>query len=392
MDWPRVLLAFVSPFGIWLLSLALLAGQLLFLLFVETRLASGIIDRKLSDYLLAIFGIGALIQYDGSIALPLVTSIYPEHLREEVRESAIALLGGLSLFSMATAFHYSISHVTKFRGRSLLVFPADIYKKDPVGVRKLWIKIFNLIGLTSVTIIAMAHVSIYFVLCLAGEAEAEITLSFMLGLLGVAFITEPARNLILRYPSSLVAISKINQVIAQNAKPSEARRALSKRKSDPIGWARAELLLVAHILDRMARREDSLAGPGNSHPVAAIYRAVADHIRLYCSSARSLEAQVPATTISTLKATAGFMISGDNMWRKQLVKRLNIFRADGSPRPLATGPAAGGAARRVRAVARYADLSLTWLQSRWQALVVVLAVIAIIFGQLSFESLLDMAP
>ncbi|MFI5925066.1 hypothetical protein ACIA3K_03695 [Micromonospora sp. NPDC051543] len=391
MEWPRIALFFLLPIGLWLLTLTLLAVQILYLLFFETRVASGIIDKKDSDYFIAPLGIAVLFYYDQSIVVPLITSIYPEDTQVGARYTSTVLLAGISLLSAATAFHYSISHVTKFKGRSLLVFPQAVYEKDPISVRKAWMKIFNLIGLTSMVVVAMTHVWAYFLVCIAPRKDPFVTLPFILGLGVVTLLTGPLRKIILRYPSSLVATSKINLVIAQSAKPPEVRRFLSQRKSDPISWARGELIQIARILDRMARQEESQFGTDTNHPVAAIYRAVADHIRVYCNSAKSLEGSIPAGMILTLKATEGLMLTGDSIWRKQLTKRLSIFQADGTPRPLTTAPTAGGAARTVRAAARYVDLSLVWLQSRWQALAIALALVAFILGQLDLKSLLAIA-
>lgn len=77
MDWSRATVAFASPFLVWLLTFAVLAVQTLFLLFVETRIASGVLDKKFSDYGAAIFGIATLFQYDRGVALPLMTKRLP---------------------------------------------------------------------------------------------------------------------------------------------------------------------------------------------------------------------------------------------------------------------------------------------------------------------------
>ncbi|WP_141910636.1 hypothetical protein [Micromonospora sp. A202] len=391
VEWSRIVLALLLPIGLWLLTLALLAGQILYLLFFETRIASGIIERRTSDHLTATLGIAVLYYYDISIFIPVMTGIYPKGAQIGARYTFIIVLAGISLLSAATAFHYSISPITKFKGRSLLVFPPAIYDKDPISVRGAWIKIFNLIGLTSMVVVAMIHVWVYFIACILPKRDPALTLPFIAGLGVVVFLTGPLRNLILRYPSSLVATSKINQVVAQSAKAPEVRRSLSRRKSDPISWARGELLQIARILERMARQEDSQFGVNTNHPVAAIYRAVADHIRIYCNSAKSLESSVPSSMILTLKATEGLMITGDSASRKQLIRRLNVFEADGTPRALVTAPTSGSAARTVRTAARYADLSLVWLQSRWQAIAIALAVVAFLLGQLDLKSLLAVA-
>jgi hypothetical protein len=388
MEWSRFAVVFMLPFALWLLTFAVLAIQILFLLFFETRVASGILDRKFSDYALAALGVAALLQYDQVIALPLMTSVYPEQMRSGAREILVVFLAGFSMLSAGIAFHFSISHVTRFKGRSLLVFPQDVYEKDPISVRQLWIKIFNLIGLTSMVIVALIHVWVFFFVRILGKVDGPVVLSFILGLGIAGFLAQPARSLILRYPSDIVVMAKLNQVIAQSAKPPEVRRSLSPRKSDPIGWARGELIHIARILERLARREDSRFGAGISDPVAVIYRAVADHIKTYCSSPKSLKGSVPASLISTLKATEGFMITGDNAWRGQLVRRMNISQGDGVARADSAAPAAGSAMRIIRVAARYADLALIWLQNRWQAIVIALAVAAFLFGALDLKSLL----
>src|SRR4051812_25440750 len=104
--------------------------------------------------------------------------------------------------------------------------------------------------------------------------------------------------------------------MAQNAKPHDVRRSLSPRKSDPIGWARRELIQMTRMLERLARREDSIAGADMRHPVAAIYRAVADAIRPFCNSPQSLEGSIPSNLITTLKATEGFIVAGDGASRR----------------------------------------------------------------------------
>lgn len=314
-------------------------------------------------------------------------------MQDSARDNFVVVLAGYSLLSAIVTFHYSISHVTKFKGRSLLVFPQAVYDKDPTSVRRLWIRIFNLIGLTSMVLLAVICVYLwsYSIARASTDAKPVVTLPFMLGVIVVGLIAQPARNLILRYPCNLVVVAKLNQVIAQNAKPREARRRLSPRRSDPLSWARKELIHIARILERLAKREDSRYGVGTSHPAAAIYRAVADHIRQYCKSPKSLEDSLPSNLISTLMATEGFVITGDSVWRKQLVRRLNVFDSDGSPRLLATVPTTGGAMSTVRTAARYVDLALLWLQNRWQAIVIVLAIGAFLLGALNLDSLLGVA-
>lgn len=336
--------------------------------------------------------VGLSSQYVRGIAAPLLAALYPEDAREATEQSFVFGIAAVSILHSLVAFHYSISRVTTFKRRSLLVFPEAVYEKDPVAVRQLWIKIFCLVGLTSMVLAAGFHSSLYAVSGLRGwTSRADVTVLYTLGLALVAFSMQPIRNAILRFPSSLVLIAKLNQIMAQNAKPVEVRRSLSARRSDPISWARKELLHVSRMLERLARQEDSVSGPDAPHPIAAIYRAVADEIRQYCSSPKSIEGAIPATLITTLRMTQGFMITGDAAWRKQLIKRLEVFDADGAPRALKTAPAAGTTLRTATSGARILDRSLVWLQSRWAAIVVVIAVIALLFGAIDVETLLGVS-
>ncbi|GAA1645495.1 hypothetical protein [Actinoplanes couchii] len=392
MDWPRIALAFALPSIIALATFIVLAVQILLLLFFETRIASAVLDKKPLDFILAMFAVSLSSQYVREIAGPLLAAFYPEDARESTEQSFVFGIAAVSIFHSLVAFHYSISRVTAFKRRSLLVFPEEVYEKDPATVRQLWIKIFCLIGLTSMVLAAVFHSSMYSLTGLhAWSANANVTVLYLLGMAVVAYCMQPIREAILRFPSSLVLIAKINQIIAQNAKPIEVRRSLSTRKSDPISWARKELLHVSRMLERLARQEDSVSGPDAPHPIAAIYRATADEVRQYCSSPKSIEGAIPATLITTLKMTQGFMITGDATWRKQLIKRLQVFDEDGAPRTLKTAPAAGTTLRTATSGARLLDRSLVWLQSRWAAILAVIAIIAFAFGAIDIETLLGVS-
>lgn len=393
MEWSRVLLAFALPVVLWALTFFLLAIQLLFLLFFETRITSSLIDKKFLDGLLATFIVAATSQYDRGVVAPLLASFYPKDLQEDVRHWILFTLGGMSLLMTGVAFHYSITHVTSFKGRSLLIFPSAVYEKDPPAVRKLWLRIFNLINLTSMVYFSVVHVYLFSLARVVGKVNnAGIYLAYIAGASMVLFAAQPIRSAILRFPSNLVLVAKVNQILAQNAKPLEVRRSLSTRKSDPVSWARRELLHVSRMLERLARQEDSVSGPGVPHPLAAIYRAVADEIRQYCGSPESLEGSLPSKLISTLKQTQGIMITGDSAWRKQLVKRLNVFDANKKPRVLATAPAPASAVQIFRLGGRYADLTLVWIKNRWPALIIVIGVVAFFLGSLDLKSLLQLAP
>ncbi|MFG2010851.1 hypothetical protein ACGFNF_17450 [Micromonospora sp. NPDC048868] len=392
MDWSRIIIALVLPVLIWLLTFGILAAQMAFLLVFETRIASGIIDKKHLDYALATLTAALASQYDQHVAAPLISSFYPESLKEEVRGAALLVIGGLSVLHVGVAFHYSISHVTRFSGRSLLVFQQQVYEKDPTSVRLLWIRIFNLIGLTSMALVALAHVYVFTATLDFNKLDSlPIFVAYVAGLSIAGFTTFQARKLILHFPSNLVLVAKLNQIMAQNAKPRERQRSLSPRKSDQIGWARQELLHVSRMLERLARQEDAVSGHDVQHPIAAIYRAVADDIRLYWGSPKSLNGPLPGPLVTTLRATQGFIITGDATWRRHIVRRLSVFDEDGKPRPLATAPAGRNAIRVVRVSGRLIDLSLAWIQQRWSAIAIVIAAVAVILGVLDLETLIGLA-
>ncbi|WP_328476859.1 hypothetical protein OHA21_23015 [Actinoplanes sp. NBC_00393] len=374
------------------MTFTVLAVQLLFLLFFETRIASGVLEKKFSDGLFATLTVAVATQYVTGVAAPLLAAWYPDHLQESAKLWIIAFIAGFSFLHTTVVFHYSITHVTKFKGRSLLVFPQAVYEKDPASVRRVWIRIFNLIGLTSMVLVSAVHAYAFFGVSVTDSNwDATRTLSYLLGLTLVFFSAQPIRNAILRFPSSLVLTAKLNEIMAKNAKSAEFRRSLSTRKSDPISWARKELVSVSRMLERMARREDSVSGPDAPHPIAAIYRAVADEVRQYCSSPKSIEGAIPATLVTTLKMTEGLMITGDATWRRQLIKRLKVFNADETPRALKTAPAPASTLRAVTNGARLLDRSLVWVQSRWTAIVAVVAVIALLLGAINVEQLLGVA-
>jgi hypothetical protein len=138
--------AFFAPMLIWLGSLLLLAGQLGILHFVETRVVVGILDRKLVTYFIATFGFGALYYYITRFAAPLIAALFPEHSKN-AETTASVMLGAWALACTGIAFHYSMD-VSKFGGRRLLRFPKSIYESDPIIVRHLWIKLFNVVNFT----------------------------------------------------------------------------------------------------------------------------------------------------------------------------------------------------------------------------------------------------
>jgi len=392
VDWSRIILALALPVLIWLLTFGILAVQMAFLLLFETRIASGIIDKKFLDYVLATLTVALASQYDQHVAAPLLSSFYPELPKGEVRVLVFLVIGGLSALHVGVAFHYSVSHITKFSGRSLLVFQRQVYEKEPTSVRRLWIRIFNLIGLTSMALVALGHVYIFTATLDFNKLDSlPVLIAYAAGLAIAGFTTFQMRKFILRFPSNLVLVAKLNQIMAQNAKPRERQRSLAPRKSDQISWARQELLRVSRMLERLARQEDAVSGRDAQHPVAAIYRAVADEIRLYCGSPKSLDGPLPGPLVTTLRATQGFIITGDAAWRRKIVKRLRVFDEHGKPRPLDTEPVRRNAIRVVRASGRLIDRGLAWIQQRWSAIAIVIAAVAVILGILDIETLLGLA-
>jgi hypothetical protein len=392
MDWSRIAVAWLLPVVVWLLTFVILAIQMAFLLVFETRISSGILDRKFSDFLLATLAAAIASQYDQYVAAPLLASFYPAHSGGLARQLALLFVAAISIIHAGASFHYSISHVTKFKGRSLLVFQPQIYEKEPASVRRLWIRIFNLIGLTSMALVALGHVYIFTATIDFKKLDSVPALfAYAVGLAVATLAAQSVRSVILRFPSSIVLVAKLNQIMAQNAKPREDQRSLSSRKSDQISWARRELLQVSRMLERLARQEDAVSGRDARHPIAAIYRAVADEIRLYCGSPKSLDGPLPNPLITTLRATQGFMITGDTGWRKQIVKRLTVFDEDGNPRPLKTTPAGRDATRVVRVGGQIIDRSLAWVQRRWSAIAIVVAAIAVLLGLLDVKSLISLA-
>ena len=393
VDWSRILAAFVLPLALWTLTFALLAIQLIFLFFFETRIASGLIEKKLLPGAAAILVVAATSQYDRGIAAPLLASFYPREMREQAQSWILFAFVAFSILMTGVAFHYSITHVTTFKGHSLLIFPPSVYQADPAAVRRLWIQIFNLVCLTSMVLVALLHVYLFSFARVFGKVnDAEVILAYIAGLFLVGVTAQPLRNTILRFPSNLVLIAKVNQILAQNAKSADVRRSLSARKSDPNSWARREPLYVSRMLERLARREDSVSGPDARHPLAAIYRAVADNIRQYCGSPKSLEGSLPSTLVSTLETTQGVMITGESVWRKQLVKRLRVFDANGKPRPLATAATPSGATNAIRIAGRQGDRVLVWIKDRWPAIVIVVGIVLAFMGVLDVKSLLDLKP
>ena len=389
VDWSLIVLALALPVLIWLLTFGILAVQIAFLLIFETRIASGVLDKKFLDYALAVLTAALASQYDQHVAVPLLSSLYP---KGEVQGFVLFFIVGLSALHAGVAFHYSMSHVTRFSGRSLLVFQRQVYENEPTSVRCLWIRIFNLVGLTSVALVALAHVYIFTATLDLNKLDSlAVLIAYAAGLAIAGLVTFQTRKFILRFPSSLVLVAKLNQIVAQNAKPRERQRLLSLRKSDQISWARQELLQVSRILERLARQEDAVSGHDAQHPVAAIYRAVADEIRLYCGSPKSLDGPLPGPLVTILKATQGFIITGNAVWRRQIVKRLRVFDEHGKPRPLATAPARRDAIRVVRVSGRLIDRSLAWIQRRWSAMAIVIAVVAVILGNLDIETLVGLA-
>ncbi|RUL90964.1 hypothetical protein [Verrucosispora sp. FIM060022] len=391
MDWSKIVLALILPVLVWLLTFGIFAVQMAFLVVFETRIASGIIDKKYFDYVLAAVIAGLASHYDQHFAAPLLSSLYPQFPEEEVRGVVLFFIGGFSALHAGVAFHYSLLHVTRFSGRSMLVFQQQVYEKDPRTVRLLWIRILNLIGLTSVALIALAHVYIYTAVRGLNNLDSPLVVAYTAGLVAAGFATIQMRKLILHFPSTLVLVAKLNQIMAQNAKPREQQRSLSPRKSDQIGWARRELLHVSRMLERLARQEDAVSGPDVQHPIAAIYRAVADEIRLYCRSPKSLDGPLPGSLVTTLRATQGFIITGDATWRRHIVRRLSVFDEHGKPRPLSTTSAERSTIRFVRVSGRLIDLSLAWIQQRWLAIAVVIAAVAVILGGLDIETLIGLA-
>lgn len=369
-----------------------MAIQMAFLLFFETRIASGILDKRISDYAFAVLAVALAAQYDQHVAAPLLASFYPEHPETMVQQYFLFAIAGLSILHAGVAFHYSVSHVTKFKGRSLLVFQPQVYEREPVAVRRIWIRIYNLIGLTSMAVVALVHVYVFTSTLDFGKIDsAPVFSAYLVGLVATASITFIVRSLILRFPSDVVLVAKLNQIMAQNAKSREDQRSLSSRKSDPISWARRELLRVSRLLDRLARQEDAVSGKDAPHPIAAIYRAVADDIRRHCGSPKSLDGPLPSPLITTLRATQGFMITGNAAWRRQIVRRLNVFDKDGKPRPLETTPAGPDVAHVVRLAGQLVDRSLAWVQRRWSAIAIVIAAIAVLLGLLDLETLIGLA-
>ncbi|MBB5115453.1 hypothetical protein FHU28_005292 [Micromonospora echinospora] len=389
----RAVLLLLAPLLIWLLSLVLLMAHLGILYFVQTRIVRGILDGKQLSLLSAMLGIAAVWEYDRKVVAPVLSAMVEPGVRHVAELWIIGILASLSLLIMGLTFHYSMTGVTKFNGRSSLIFPKPIYRNNPQVVRHLWIRLFTLN--TATTFCVFALLPCHLMLAARGSSsdtpDVEAVWIFLAGLAIAAVVATWARELILNYPSQAALLAKVNYLVSANSKSQEHRISISRRKSDPFGWGRSEMIRVARILERLARRVDSGAGLGSHHPLAALYKAAADHMRRYCASPASLNSTLPFSMVAILISIEAVSISDSPTWRNYLTRHLDVFDEEGKPRALQTAPYPGRFKQSLIEFGRLVNQVNLFVQDSWKTIVIVLALAAFAFGKLSLDSLVGIA-
>src|SRR5687767_1786149 len=106
-------LIFLFPLVAWLVLVLLLLVQVSILYLAQTRVATGVLDQKLSSYLAAMGAMAMLYLYDKEFVAPLVGAMFPQAVRRQAETSALIGLFGFSLLASSVAFHYSMN-VTAF--------------------------------------------------------------------------------------------------------------------------------------------------------------------------------------------------------------------------------------------------------------------------------------
>jgi hypothetical protein len=81
-------------------------------------------------------------------------------------------------------------------------------------------------------------------------------------------------------------------------------------------------------------------------------------------------------TRTTLLLVESMLATGDNKARDRLLRELNIFDQDGTPRPLRTAPPTGRASKLARAVVSSIDRINTSVQASWKTVAIAIALLA----------------
>ncbi|MFI5843907.1 hypothetical protein ACIA8K_29835 [Catenuloplanes sp. NPDC051500] len=389
MNLTQIVLAAALPVGVWLATIVILALQIPYLVFIELRTISTFVENKSNGSMLAVFGIALLASYDYAIAAPVLARMHHSVAHGVAEMCALVFLALYGIGGLAFTFHYSISGVVQFGRSTLLMFPKVVYGRDKIAVTRWWIKIFNATGLILLTVFSLLNVWIFLFTSVLGRMHQYAVLAYMVGLGVVTIAFRSLWKVVLRYPTRLSLIAGLNRIIARNAQSAEFRRARSERSHDPLGWARSDLIRISRILDVLAARDDRRVGGSANNPTSAIYRAMAHDVRQYCGSPGSAaDSTVPARLITKLRDVEGWIIAGNAGQQKQLIRKLDVFLADGTPRVPPNGRLMSVG---VTTAFRFFDVFLEWVQKRWQAIAVVLAVIAFLFGVLDLQTLLGIA-
>lgn len=170
--------------------------------------------------------------------------------------------------------------------------------------------------------------------------------------------------------------------------PSLDRRLGAAQRGDAAWETRKYLITISHLLRRVARRLDRSAPADCVHPVATIYRAVANRIIEYCSSVDSFRIVPPMRILEILQLSCAVLIgTSQHDIPRRLAEISSAFAPDGRPANDSRHHR-GKVARTIDALGRSAE-SASKVSSFVKQLMILAVTAALLFaGKVSIQSLI----
>lgn len=326
-------------------------------------------------------------QYDKGLFAPVMSLVYPLELRKQVETIALYAILVCSFLITGVIFHYT-RDLEKFQGRRNFRFPRATHRCDRHALTIEWIRIIQLLIFLIFSTMAFFPAYIFSITPRIANANSDVQFLYSCGLTATLCVIVVVRSRLLHHSSRAPLLTKINYLVHTNADPNRHRFNARRTRNDPFGWGRSEMARVASMLDRMARKQDSVVLLELQHPLGSVYRSASDYFKRYCASPESLRPQLPHRVLTVLIAVQLTLLDGDLRWQHYLCRRLEVFGDDGKPRQLITAPSLSMSARISRRVGHSIDRVNSSIQASWRTVLIALGLILFLVGRLSLDALL----